>query len=358
MRNLGNEGSAMITIDGAQGEGGGQILRSALSLSILTGKSFQLINIRAHRKRPGLAAQHLKAIDAAQAISQAHVSGAQLHSDELIFEPQSIRTGRYQFEISTAGSTSLVAQTIFLPLSMANSASTVTISGGTHVRWSPSYHYLEWQWFPAMEAMGFSGHLEMQQAGFYPQGGGKITLTIRPAREIHGLVMPAHGKLKSIKGLSAVGGLPTSIADRQKRRAILHLQNLSDQLHIRTESWHAPISRGTALMLMAEFEPEIEQLAPRFCYTSLGEKGKPAEQVADEAVNALKDFLPSPGSLDAFLADQLLLPAACASSPTVFFVPVITGHLLTNAAIINYFLPTLITIDGEYGKPGRVQIQP
>ena len=169
----------MIEIDGSLGEGGGQVLRSALSLSILTRQPFHIYNIRLGRKTPGLKAQHLKAVDAAAAISHAVVEGARLDSTSLTFSPGELRTGRYKFEIGTAGSTSLVLQTVFLPLSLSGSASSVMITGGTHVPWAPCYHYLEWQWLPVIHHLGFDLSLSLEQAGFYPQGGGRISATIR-----------------------------------------------------------------------------------------------------------------------------------------------------------------------------------
>jgi RNA 3'-terminal phosphate cyclase (ATP) len=347
----------MIEIDGSMGEGGGQVLRSALTLSIVSGKPFHMVNIRARRPKPGLMAQHLKAVDAAAAISKAQVEGAHLGSTTLTFEPQEIRSGRYHFEIGTAGSTSLVLQTIYLPLSLANSASTVTISGGTHVPWSPCYHFLDLHWLPYLRKMGFSLDLKLEQAGFYPQGGGRMVATIRPAGSISSLRLTSRGNLKRIYGISAVANLPLDIAERQKRRALQRLQPYSTDLKIKIQELPSKF-KGTLLLLIAEFTPEGEDHPAQCCYYALGERGKPAERVADEAVDALLEFLATEAAIDQYLADQLLLPLAFAAGPSEISPSKITAHLVTNAQVIQAFGVADIHIAGEHGKPGRVLIAP
>lgn len=346
----------MIEIDGAQGEGGGQVLRSALTLSAITGKGVHLYNIRARRSKPGLMAQHLKSVDAAAAVCKAKVSGASLYSTSLTFEPGALRSGRYRFEIGTAGSTSLVLQTVFLPLSMAASASSITIHGGTHVPWSPCYHYLALHWLPLLQKIGFDAEISLQQAGFYPAGGGIIHATIRPARTISPLTIVQRGNLVRIIGISAVANLPVSIAERQKRQAMLRLQRLPDlghtpDLRIQVQQLPSPV-KGTFLLLLAEFE------LSRCCYFSLGELGKPAERVADQAVDALLAFLETDGAIDQYLADQLLLPLSLAGGVSELRTSQVTEHLLTNAEVLQKFLPTRIEIIGEIGESGVIRIHP
>lgn len=346
----------MIEIDGSIGEGGGQVLRSALALSAITGKGVHLHNIRARRSEPGLKAQHLKAVDAAAAVSKATVDGAVMHSTKLTFQPSGLRSGRYRFEIGTAGATSLVLQTIFLPLSMATSSSSVIISGGTHVPWSPCFHYVALHWLPFLQQVGFDAQVELEQAGFYPSGGGRIHVLIRPRKTVSPLLLTQRGRLLRIQGISAVCNLPLSIANRQKRQAILRLQTLpelgnSPEIHIQVQQPPSQ-SKGTFLLLIAEFE------AGRCCYFGLGALGKPAERVADEAVDALLSFLGTDGVIDQYLADQLLMPLCLADSPSELRVNQVTNHLLTNAAVVKAFLPAQISITGELGQPGLVQILP
>jgi RNA 3'-terminal phosphate cyclase (ATP) len=341
----------MIEIDGSTGEGGGQVLRSALALSMVIGQSFLMTNIRVNRSQPGLRPQHLQAVKAACEISRGQCEGADLGSSSLEFYPQKVHPGRYRFDIGTAGSTSLVLQTILLPLSRAGAASSISIKGGTHVPNSPSFHYLDYQYLPSLRRMGFEGTLNLESAGFYPEGGGKISATIRPIKEIQPLQLVKRGDFKQIRGLSAVANLDRRIAERQ-RNQVLH--RLGDRYLI-NDLRIAQIparNKGTTLLLLAEFEHS------QACFFSLGELGKPAERVADEAVDSFGDFLESGGAVDHYLADQILLPLSFAAGKSVLRTSRITNHLTTNAAIIQKFVPVRIEIDGEVGSPGTITILP
>ncbi|MEJ2700660.1 MAG: RNA 3'-terminal phosphate cyclase, partial [Desulfuromonadales bacterium] len=205
----------MVRIDGSMGEGGGQVLRSSLTLSLLTGTPFHIDGIRSSRRNPGLRPQHLQAVKAAAAVGRARVEGALLGSMNLLFEPGQARPGEYRFDIGTAGSTSLVLQTVFLPLALAQKPSLVTLIGGTHVAWSPSFHYLEMNWMYWLRRMGFRGSLAMERAGFYPQGGGRIEARIYPAASLSPLILRDRGWLEKIRILSAVSNLDTEIGKRQ-----------------------------------------------------------------------------------------------------------------------------------------------
>jgi RNA 3'-phosphate cyclase len=341
----------MIHIDGSQGEGGGQVLRSSLSLSLMTQKELEITNIRAGRAKPGLRAQHLKAVEAATLIGRAQVSGADLGSTALAFHPTRIEPGRYHFDIGTAGATMLVLQTIFLPLAMAGTKSTVTITGGTHVKWSPSYHYLELQWLPFMRRIGCQADLNMEWAGYYPEGGGRITATISACEKTSHLELTERGNLKQIRGLSAISNLPRHIAKRQREQV---LRRIGDRYYLSDIRLVELASRfkGTMLLLLAEFEHS------QACYFSLGELGKPAERVADEAIDELEEFLSTDGAIDQYLADQMLLPLSFASGPSRLRTSKITRHLLTNAEVLRSFLPVQIDIEGDFGKPGLICIKP
>jgi len=345
----------MIEINGAIGEGGGQVLRTALSLSILTGKPVHIENIRSRRAQPGLMPQHLNAVDAAAAVSKAHVEGASRGSTSLLFEPGEIRSGRYKFDIGTAGSTSLVLQTIFLPLSRARSASTVIITGGTHVPWAPCYHFLSWHWLEMMRRIGYSAEISLDQAGFYPQGGGCITATIRPATGLKPLHMVERGRLTQLHGLSAVANLTLDIAERQKRRALGRLQPQFSNVKIKIEKIPSRF-KGTVLLLIGEFESNSGYA--QCCYYSLGQLGKPAERVADEALDAFLEFTFTDAAADQFLSDQLLLPLAFLPGESQIRTCQVTQHLLTNAEVIHAFLPVEIVIQGEPGQPGLIRINP
>lgn len=343
----------MIAIDGSMGEGGGQIVRSALTLSLLTGKAFTIFNIRAARATPGLRPQHLAAVSAAARISHATVEGARVGSQELSFAPGAIVPGRYHFDIGTAGATALVLQTVLLPLALAHGSSHLTISGGTHVPWSPCYHYLDWHWRVLLARLGIPFALTLQRAGFYPEGGGAVEVHIPGKARPRAITLTRRGTLRRLRGLSAVANLTTEIAERQRRQALRRLDTLlpEAQAEIAIETFPA-YSRGTLLLLLAEFEQS------QACFAALGARGKPAERVADEAVDAFAKFLHSDGAIDPWAADQLLLPLAVAAQPAQLRTSAVTQHLLTNAEVIRYFLPLRIEVPGALGEASTLSIAP
>jgi RNA 3'-terminal phosphate cyclase (ATP) len=340
----------MIEIDGSIGEGGGQVLRSSLTLAAITGQPFRMTRIRTRRRDPGLKAQHRNAVQAAAAICRARVEGAELGSQTIVFEPGPIAPGDFSFDIGTAGSTSLVLQTILPALSLAPAASRVKLHGGTHVRWSPCFDYLKIQWLPFLKTIGFDADIEMVRAGFYPAGGGLVRAEIRPAGPLCALALVDRGALLRIHGLSAVGRLDPRIAERQRDRAAHRLAG-------RTPALDLPVVRlasgspGTLLLLRAEFENSAA------CFFALGERGKPAERVADEAVDELLQFLDTDGAVDPHLADQLVLPLALATGASALAVSRVSDHLVTNAEIVRRFLPARIAIDAPAGSPGVVRIE-
>lgn len=341
----------MIEIDGSQGEGGGQVLRSSLSLSLMTGKPMRITNIRARRPKPGLRAQHLKSVEAAVAVGKAKVEGATFGSRSLIFSPCGITAGQYQFDIGTAGSTSLVLQTIFAPLGLADHTSRITITGGTHVKWSPAYHYLRMNWLPHMHRIGFRGDLTLDLAGFFPQGGGRIRAQIQPSDPHMPLCLTDRGDLQRIEGLSAVSNLPESIAIRQRHQALCRLGGLDCPMEI--DVIQLPSKRkGTMILLKAVLEKS------QACYVGLGERGKPAEKVADEAADALLAFMATDGAIDEYLADQLLVPLTFAPGNSEIRTSKVTQHLITNVKVIQAFTSTKIKIHGEMGEAGLIQIRP
>jgi len=342
-----------IEVDGAMGEGGGQVLRSALTLSLLTGQSFRLSHIRANRERPGLRPQHLAAVRAAARVSGAEVRGDRVRSEEIVFAPDVVQRGDHFFDIGTAGATSLVLQTLLLPLALAPGTSSVTIRGGTHVPWSPCFHFLDWQWRPFLARIGVPFDLTIAMAGFYPQGGGELQAQIPGGARPGTLSLTERGPLQSVRGLSAVANLPREIAERQRRQALRRLRNLLPEVEPEVVVEELPAaSQGTVLLLLADCAPG------RACCFALGARGKRAERVADEAVDELAAFLRSDGAVDPWLADQLLLPLALANGPSELRTSEVTAHLLTNVQVIRLFLPVEIGVDGPLGGPATVRVQP
>ena len=336
-------------IDASFGEGGGQVLRSALALSMITGQSIRLSHVRARRPQPGLKPQHLKAVEAAAQICSARVEGAAPGSQALLFEPGLVKAGDHVFEIGTAGSTSLLLQTLWLPLAFADGPSRLVLGGGTHVPWSPCFHYLQWQWLPRLAEIGYRLECSLERAGFYPRGGGRIHAAIAPARHLSPLHFGERGRLVRVRGLSAVANLDRSIAERQRSQALARLAASGVPVEIETAEV-AAASPGTFIILQAEFE------TGRCCACALGARGKRAERVADEAVDELLADIAAGGAVDPWLADQLLLPLAFVPARSEFTVSSVSGHLLTQAELIKRFLPVEITVAGAAGQAGRVSL--
>jgi RNA 3'-terminal phosphate cyclase (ATP) len=332
----------MIEIDGSYGEGGGQILRTALSLALLTARPFRIRKIRAARPKPGLRAQHLKAVEAAAQLGQARVEGARLGSTALSFIPGPIRAGDYRMAVGTAGSVALIFQTLLLPLAAAGAPSRLTLEGGTHVPWSPAFHYLERQFLPMLRCLGVRAEVHLERAGFYPQGGGRMQALVDPAPPCTPLALTDPGALLRIEGLSMVAGLDLGIARRQARRAQQRLAQLGVPVEIALASVPSP-GRGTMLLLQAQLT------AGSCCHFALGARGKPAEAVAEEVVDNLNADLASGAAVDRYLADQLLLPLALCPGRSRLRIPRVTSHLTTNAWAIRHFLPLAIDICGAEG---------
>lgn len=338
-----------IEIDGSLGEGGGQIIRTSLCLSLLTGKSFRVRKVRAGRAKPGLQPQHLLCVRAAASIGQARVEGDEKGSTQFSFEPGQVTPGKYHFAVGTAGATSLVLHTLYLPLALSGQVSEVSIDGGTHVNHSPCYHFLETTWAAYMRLAGLEMKLRMKRAGFYPRGGGLLQAEIQPCAELRGVTIDSVTPPTRAVGFSAVANLPEHIARRQAERAEHRLAKLRLKADIRTEHW----SHGTGTVIAATLDT---QPVPTLFF-GLGERGKPAERVADELVDQVERFLEAdaPG-MDAHSADQFILPLALANAPSRYVVSEVTQHLLTNIAVIRQFLDRQIHCDGEEGKCGVVRI--
>lgn len=329
----------MVEIDGSYGEGGGQILRTALGLSALLGRPFRIYAIRKARQKPGLMPQHLAAVRAAAEVTGARVAGAEPGSTEVVFEPGEARPGAYAFDIGTAGSTSLLAQSLLPPLFFAPGESSLTIRGGTHVPMSPPFHYLRDVFLPALERLGLHGRAEMESCGFYPRGGGKVSFWTEPAREARAVEFTGRGKLLLIKGLSAVANLPMHIANRQREGLLRALAGIKDA-PVEIEAVEVPSpGRGTFVFFAAVFENSVAG------FSALGQRGKRAEAVAEEAASEFLAYHASGACLEPHLADQLALYMGLARGESRFTVSALTSHLRTNLAVVEKFLPVSHEVD-------------
>ncbi|MEW6748507.1 MAG: RNA 3'-terminal phosphate cyclase [Candidatus Micrarchaeota archaeon] len=312
-----------VEIDGSYGESGGQILRTSLTLSAITQKPFRISNIRAKRSNPGLRSQHLTACKAVRKVCRGTLTGAELESTELSFEPGPIVGGKYDLDIGTAGSVTLVAQTLIPILLKASKPSELSITGGTHVMKAPGYDYFERVFLPAIRLFGADVETKLIRTGYYPKGGGKIELTVKPSQ------LKGHSSWlqdEHVTVLIRLADLPLKIAIREKK---VFMEN--DISHIMIREEHA-LSPGNAVTAWRGF---------RGAY-SLGEKGKRADIVAKEALDALNA---EKWDVDMHLADQLLLYAALAEGPSSYRASQVTEHLKTNAYVISRFIERKIDLD-------------
>lgn len=340
---------SLIELDGSFGEGGGQILRTSLALSLITGRGFHLSNVRAGRAKPGLQPQHLTSVRAAARVGRAALRGASPGSTDLVFEPGPVTPGTYRFEIGTAGATGLVLQTVYLPLALrAAVPNTFTLIGGTHVRTSPSFHFLDEIWRRYLGLSGLSVRLNLVRPGFYPRGGRTLEAFLQPCPLIRCQSLLERGEPR-VSGFSAVAGLPESIARRQARRAAFRLAQRNYDAIFREEVWEGGPCTVLAVRVDAGPVPAL--------FVSVGERGKPAERVADEAVDEALSYLTSgPSPVDSHSADQILLPLALAEGSSEYRVAAVTRHLTTNATVVRRFLDRDIVVEGDERAQGLVRV--
>lgn len=337
----------MIHIDGSMGEGGGQILRTSLALSMCTGKAFQMNDIRIRRRKPGLLRQHLTAVNAAVSICGAEVRGAEISSKTLEFSPGTVKPGRYRFAVGTAGSATLVLQTVLPPLLGAGKGSTLELEGGTHNPWAPPFHFIQQAFFPMLDSMGASCGAELNQWGFYPAGGGRFTVKLTPPEGgLKTLELTDRGKLVRAEVLSAVSKVPWEIADDEARQIAKNVRFPVDQA--RAENVPSP-GPGNVAMLSMEFEHS------RALFTGFGELGVSRKEVANRVSVAANQFYKSGTTVDGHLADQLLIPFALAGGGSFTTVKP-TPHTTTNIEVIAKFLDVHITCGETSSGVWRIRV--
>jgi len=329
----------VIFLDGSQGEGGGQIVRTALTLSCVLGAPVQIENIRAGRKPSGLRPQHVTAIQAAAEICDAGIEGAQVGSRTVRFEPgRPARPGQYEWAVGTAGSAPLVIQTVLLPLALAGGPSTIRVFGGTHVPGSPSGHYLRDVVMPVLLSMGADLEIYMDAYGWIPEGGGSMSVHVAGGAQLAGLDMRERGPIERVFGLAVGCNLPSHIPQRIANRALNLLETMDTPLDIRPCRTRST-STGAGIFLAVEYANGRGGIGV------LGRKGMPSETVAEQAVTELLELHDSGAATDEHLADQLVVPLALAQGPSAYTTRAITPHLATNADVVRAFLDRPIALD-------------
>jgi RNA 3'-terminal phosphate cyclase (ATP) len=337
----------MIKIDGSQGEGGGQILRTSLALSLVTGQPFRIVNIRAGRKRPGLLRQHLTAVEAAGTIGQATVDGAGMGSQVVSFKPQSVTPGEYRFAVGTAGSAMLVLQTVLPPLWTATSRSELTLEGGTHNPFAPPFDFLQRAFLPLVVRMGPSIEVSLVRPGFFPAGGGEVRATIEPAASLTGFELLERGEIERRRVRAVVANLPRHIADRE-------LKVVSRRLAWPEECFAVEEVRGArGPGNLVSVEVHSEHLTEVF--TSFGQRGVRAEAVAESVVEAVERYLNAEVPVGEHLADQLLVPLGLAGGGA-FRTHAPSNHLKTNAAVLKHFLGVSVSWRSVEGDAWVVEV--
>jgi RNA 3'-phosphate cyclase len=338
----------LMEIDGSEGEGGGQILRTAVALSALTGNEVVVHDIRSKRDNPGLQAQHLCAVNGVARMCDARVKGAVVGSSEIEFSPGKVKGGRHHLSVGTAGSVTLVLQACMLASARSLEESWFEVTGGTNVRWSPPIDFYQQVLFPHLEKMGGRASLIEVVRGFYPEGGGSVVAAWRPPASFIPLSMLERGELQEIFGCVFVQGLPQHIGKRMGD--VVRKAFLDTRVHLRDEIAQGA-SKGAGVFLVAGFSN---------CLLSgdgLGEKGVPAELVGEKATSMLRGELDSISTMDVHSADQLLPYMCLAESASSFLVKKVTGHLTTQAKLLSKFLGARVTFTTIVGG-ARVDVRP
>jgi RNA 3'-terminal phosphate cyclase (ATP) len=319
----------MIEIDGSLGEGGGQILRTSLSLALATGQPVRLFNLRANRARPGLRRQHLTAVLAAAEVGAADVSGAELHSRELVFRPGRVQAGDYHFAIGTAGSVTLVLQTILPVLVTARGRSSLVLEGGTHNEHAPPFDFIEKTFLPLVNRLGPRVTAQLDRYGFYPAGGGLLRVEIEPVAALGRLELLDRGRILGTRARAVVANLPRHIAERELKVVARKLGLGRKQIEVVEETR----SNGPGNVVLIE----IPSAHLTEVMTGFGAIGVPAEKVAARAARVAREYLDAEVPVGAHLADQLLLPLALGGGGSYRTLP-LTEHARTNMDVIRRFL--------------------
>jgi RNA 3'-terminal phosphate cyclase (ATP) len=338
-------------------EGGGQIVRTSLALAALTGKDVRVNKIREKRPNPGLQAQHVTAVKALAAICNAETDGLLTGSRELTFKPRSHVSGRFSFDVGTAGSIPLILQALMPSATYAPDRVDFDLAGGTDVRWSPTIDYVQLVVLPVLRLMGYKATVNVRRRGHYPKGGGQVTMSVEPSRVLKSISMLELGQFSGVEGISHCVKLPSHVAERQATSAkeILSSRGIRDvsiaiETYPRDRDPHIAAGSGITLLMKSSSGSVIGA-------DSIGERGKPAERVGEEAAMKLLSEIESKAPVDRHLGDILIPYMAVAEGRSEIFVSQITMHILTNIRVAEIVSGVKFDLEGELKKPGRIGVQ-
>jgi RNA 3'-terminal phosphate cyclase (ATP) len=337
----------MIDIDGARGEGGGQMLRTSLSLAASLGKPLRIKNIRQGRKKPGLMRQHLASVNAMAEICDAQINGAFVGSQAIEFIPGNIKAGDYHFAIGTAGSSTLVFQTVLPALLLADKPSRLVLEGGTHNPMAPSFDFIQHGFLPVLKLMGAEFNARIERYGFYPVGGGKWTITINPPQNFQKIMLDNQGTLLNNQARCKASRIPAHVLIREKKQLLKRLNWPEESIMLETVESPGP---GNIISLQVRY-PDITEVVE-----SIGERGISAEQVADKAADDLENYQSIGAPVGCYLADQLLLPLSLGTGGSFVTGP-LSEHSRTNIAVIRQFIDVEINVvEIDPGRQWRVEV--
>jgi RNA 3'-terminal phosphate cyclase (ATP) len=341
------EGLNVLTIDGSEGEGGGQVLRSALSLSLVTGTPFRITSIRARRAKSGLLRQHLTSVRAAAQVGAAEVSGAEIGSCELEFRPRGMHAGDYRFSVGSAGSACLVVQTVLPPLLLASGTSTLTVEGGTHNPAAPPWDFFARVFLPLLARCGARVTTTLERHGFYPAGGGRFQVSIEPARKLAGFELLERGAVLARSARALLAHVPREVGERELRTLAGELPDFEDCCEVRELRDSAGPGNALLVEIASEHVTEV--------FAAFGERGLRAEKVAGRVAREVREYLSADVPVGSHLADQLLLPLAIAGEGR-FRTLRLSEHARTNIQVVQRFLPVQINVRPGSGTSEVVEI--
>ncbi|MFO0901268.1 MAG: RNA 3'-terminal phosphate cyclase [Pirellulales bacterium] len=346
----------LIEIDGSQGEGGGQIVRSSLSLAAVTGRPVRIDRIRAGREKPGLMRQHLTAASAVTEICGGQLEGARIGAHSITFYPGRVRPGDYQFSVGTAGSATLVLQTVLPALLTASGPSRLALEGGTHNPWAPPFDFLAQAYLPLVNRMGPRVEVQLERYGFYPAGGGRITVTIEPAAALAGFDLLERGPIVERSGQAIVSNLPLEIAARERGTVLEMLNWAPGAVAASAVSAQGP-GNYVGVAICSQHVTEV--------FSGFGRPGVKAEHVAAEAAREAREYLASEAAVGPHLADQLMLPLGLSAATGArsagqtggaFTTGPLTRHSRTHLALLEQFLGVAAQCEELAGRQWRVRL--